>query len=451
MAKSTNMDNDIQFGDLQRDVPQTSLRPDQNRHFASLPLGAPQNQDLAIFVDLDVMREVEMHAASDTSVELGGVLLGGQFLDHTGRPFVVITDCLRAEHYEATRGSFKFTHQTWAEITRQREQFPSDLQMVGWYHTHPDWGVFLSGMDDFICQNFFDGDLDVALVIDPCRQERAFFQWDRQTPPQTRRTHGFTMISSRFRLPELEVFAAQLEGRTTMPGDPRYMPWAAGQAAPSGAANVQSVWLPIAILGSLTMQFLLVALLAWHLLAAPQPAVTEAVSASQQRQAGEREMLERIIQRIDVVPDNLVGVMTEQHEENESLTAANLGLLAQVRELQRAVELEEQRRQSLSGEARDLRRALEIANQDKTRQGDEIKSLNSQLAALNNDDISAQDDSEEDEDIASLWKRVSPWKWYLGIGLVVIATLAAITAFVFSSSTKPGSSPEDVGDHPSES
>jgi proteasome lid subunit RPN8/RPN11 len=40
--------------------------------------------------------------------------------------------------------------------------------MVGWYHTHPDWGVFLSSMDMFICDNFFNK-LDVAYVIDPWR------------------------------------------------------------------------------------------------------------------------------------------------------------------------------------------------------------------------------------------------------------------------------------------
>src|SRR5262245_24827620 len=99
---------------------------------------------------------MEEHALSDTAVELGGVLLGGHYEDEAGRPFVVVTDSLRARHYESTKGSFKFTHDTWSAISREREQFPAELQMVGWYHTHPDWGVFLSGMDMFICDNFFN-------------------------------------------------------------------------------------------------------------------------------------------------------------------------------------------------------------------------------------------------------------------------------------------------------
>ena len=78
----------------------------------------------------------------------------GNTTTRKGGRFVLVTDSLRAQHYESTKGSFKFTHDTWQEITRQRDQFGPDVQMVGWYHTHPGWGVFLSGMDLFICEHF---------------------------------------------------------------------------------------------------------------------------------------------------------------------------------------------------------------------------------------------------------------------------------------------------------
>src|SRR5687767_8759547 len=155
---------------------------------------------------------MEDHAQSDTTVELGGVLLGGHYEDNDGQPFVVVTDSLRAQHYESTKGSFKFTHDTWSQITRERDEFSDDLQMVGWYHTHPDWGVFLSGMDMFICDNFFNKPLDVALVIDPCRDDRGFFQWTGDPSQRKRRLGGFYLIGSRFRAAEIEHDAVQLEG-----------------------------------------------------------------------------------------------------------------------------------------------------------------------------------------------------------------------------------------------
>ncbi|NLX55846.1 MAG: hypothetical protein GXY58_12085 [Planctomycetaceae bacterium] len=218
------MDSDIQFGELEETPRQQQLRPDQNRHFAVVACQNPAAGDLPIYVDIDVLRDVEAHAASNLEAELGGVLLGGQYQDDKGCAFVVISGSLRAEHYEHSKGSFKFTHETWAEITRQRDAFPDNLQMVGWYHTHPGWGVFLSGMDTFICSHFFNRPLDVALVVDPCQQERAFFQRTTRGPRQTRLTRGFYLTGSHSRLPELQAYAAQLEGQILMPGDPRLGP-----------------------------------------------------------------------------------------------------------------------------------------------------------------------------------------------------------------------------------
>ena len=74
--------------------------------YSVVAYGSPGGQDLPIFVDLDVLADMEAHAESDTSVELGGVLLGGQYEDDQGAPFVVITFALRAQHYKATKGSF---------------------------------------------------------------------------------------------------------------------------------------------------------------------------------------------------------------------------------------------------------------------------------------------------------------------------------------------------------
>ena len=52
--------------------------------------------------------------------------------------------------------------------------------MVGWYHTHPGVGIFLSGMDLFIHQNFFTQMWHVAYVLDPRARTSGFFCWNRQ-------------------------------------------------------------------------------------------------------------------------------------------------------------------------------------------------------------------------------------------------------------------------------
>ncbi len=121
---------------------------------------------------------IERHALRDTTVELGGILLGHECVDdQTGLPFVWVTQALEAKHYENTQASFTYTHASWEEITRERDRLHPDLDIVGWYHTHPDFGIFLSSHDLFIHRNFFDQPLQVALVVDPIRQTRGFFRW----------------------------------------------------------------------------------------------------------------------------------------------------------------------------------------------------------------------------------------------------------------------------------
>jgi hypothetical protein len=50
-------------------------------------------------------------------------------------------------------------------------------RILGWYHTHPGFGIFLSDMDMFIHGNFFNLPWQVALVYDPHSGEEGLFLW----------------------------------------------------------------------------------------------------------------------------------------------------------------------------------------------------------------------------------------------------------------------------------
>lgn len=317
------MSVDIQFGEMEEAQPSRRLRPDQDLHYAVVPCQNPREGDLPVFVYLDAMLDMESHASSDTRVELGGVLLGGQYEDAEGRPFVVVRDCLRAEHYEATKGSFKFTHETWEQITRQREQFDPDFEMVGWYHTHPDWGVFLSGMDMFICDNFFNRSLDVALVIDPCRGDRGWFQWTGAKEERVRRTGGFYLISSRYREAELEYYAAVLGGQGAMSFQPHTRS-IAGQIGPAQPIiNVQDRQSPVqtgVLIGLLMVQFIMMFVLGYRLLA-PDSDARELVQKQQQEEAVLRERL----QQLEASHDQDLRVDVQQELLNQVVASMNGG------------------------------------------------------------------------------------------------------------------------------
>ena len=77
-----------------------------------------------------------------------------------------------------------FTHEAWNHINQVRdENFPEDT-LVGWYHTHPGFGIFLSEMDSFIQENFFNQPFQIAVVIDTKSEEEGCFIWEygRPTP-----------------------------------------------------------------------------------------------------------------------------------------------------------------------------------------------------------------------------------------------------------------------------
>lgn len=306
------MDAEIQFGDMQFDEPDRAVRPDRDDHFAAEICGRPPIGDLAIFVDLDVMRDMEAHSQTDKTVELGGVLLGRRYLDEQGEPFVWVTDWLQADHYESTQSRFKFTHETWSDITKRRGGYPNETEMVGWYHTHPGWGIFLSDMDMFICKNFFNRPLDVALVIDPCNRKRGWFQWTDETAVRTRECAGFYLITNRHRASELEYFAELYNGTLTM-NDPRYSePNRVAGAAPIINMADRNPIFDVALMGMLAMQFVLLVLISWRMMA--PPAIAEDEKKSDEDIAGLVTALE--IQKAEY--KNILSSLVDPESQEQS-------------------------------------------------------------------------------------------------------------------------------------
>jgi proteasome lid subunit RPN8/RPN11 len=132
--------------------------------------------DHQIFIRKAILKEITQYSKTNLHRELGGVLIGGYY-QWMGRPFVEIDAYIPARLGESRSASFKFTHDSWHEIQIVREDKYPDRPLVGWHHTHPSFGVFLSGMDLFIHKGYFDLPWQVALVVDPCADKLGFFQW----------------------------------------------------------------------------------------------------------------------------------------------------------------------------------------------------------------------------------------------------------------------------------
>ncbi len=112
------------------------------------------------------------HAKESLDREICGVLLGDLCEDEYGR-FLDIEAALRGGAAKTGGTHVTFTQETWNEIHTAKEQRFPQLQIVGWYHSHPGFGVAFSDMDLFIQKNFFGGPGQIAFVSDPLGGQEA--------------------------------------------------------------------------------------------------------------------------------------------------------------------------------------------------------------------------------------------------------------------------------------
>jgi proteasome lid subunit RPN8/RPN11 len=132
-------------------------------------------QEYRVFLAEEAFDRAVERGAGDTTREVGGVLVGELLRDDAG-PYLRIETTIDALHAEEKGAELTFTHATWEHIHKEMDARPGK-RVVGWYHTHPGFGVFLSDRDQFIHTSFFNLPFQVALVYDPKSREHGLFTW----------------------------------------------------------------------------------------------------------------------------------------------------------------------------------------------------------------------------------------------------------------------------------
>jgi len=148
-----------------------------------LPNGHPTWAAVDILMDENALRSAQAHALTSLDREVAGVMIGPRpEKQPDGRYVVHIIDTIIAKHTVMQGASVTYTPESWRYMNDKLwERYPDETAViVGWYHTHPGFGIFLSGMDQFIHQNFFTQIWHIAYVLDPRAKTSGFFSWDRQ-------------------------------------------------------------------------------------------------------------------------------------------------------------------------------------------------------------------------------------------------------------------------------
>lgn len=146
---------------MERPFPDTANRPPHN---------------VAIVIKQSVLNAIHRHGHERTDVEICGVLVGNGFRDREGA-FVHVVGSIQGNHAASQLAQVTFTAETWNHIHCELDQSWPKERILAWYHTHPGFGIFLSPMDLFIHESFFNADEQFALVYDPLSADEGVFVW----------------------------------------------------------------------------------------------------------------------------------------------------------------------------------------------------------------------------------------------------------------------------------
>jgi proteasome lid subunit RPN8/RPN11 len=130
------------------------------------------HETLRVNFAADAYAELICHAKEDLSCEVCGVLAGEICRDSDGH-HVSVQAVVRGASARAGASHVTYTQETWNQIHQKMEKDYPRLHIIGWYHSHPGFGVEFSDMDLFIHENFFSGRDQIAFVTDPLGGEEA--------------------------------------------------------------------------------------------------------------------------------------------------------------------------------------------------------------------------------------------------------------------------------------
>lgn len=133
-----------------------------------------------------VADDIRAHGVGSPDAEVCGVLVGNVYSDDRG-PWCRVAANIRGNDAAGRDTQVTFTAETWSHINHLMDTKYRDDRIVGWYHTHPGFGIFLSEMDLFIQENFFGEPWQIAYVDDPKGGDRGVFVWENGSA--VRRAH----------------------------------------------------------------------------------------------------------------------------------------------------------------------------------------------------------------------------------------------------------------------
>ena len=140
--------------------------------------GSPEDSKIVIYIDKQAYDAIHRHGAANPKREVVGIILGNASENSTGTYRVDIIGIVKSDSAPGNQTQAQFTHEVWLQLVESAKRDYPNQKVVGWYHTHPGFGAFMSDDDVNSHRLAFSHPWHVAAVCDPIKNELCFFGWD---------------------------------------------------------------------------------------------------------------------------------------------------------------------------------------------------------------------------------------------------------------------------------
>ncbi|MFH0816476.1 MAG: Mov34/MPN/PAD-1 family protein [Methanobacteriota archaeon] len=142
------------------------------------PCRPRKGEPCALYLSSLAEEALRKHAVAHKGerLEVMGLLLGEMRRD-LGLEYALARKAVTTQ-LDATLVGVRFSREGLDELAASLAKVDFEYVVIGWYHSHPGFGCFLSETDVATQRAMFSGAGHVALVVDPVKEEAGAFRLD---------------------------------------------------------------------------------------------------------------------------------------------------------------------------------------------------------------------------------------------------------------------------------
>jgi len=136
-----------------------------------------------VYIEKECLIKAVKHCIESLPNEAIGFLVGTPYI-WKGKIYSYVNGAI-AGRAKSTSVHVEFDDNALGDVVKEFKKLynSSKYMLIGWYHSHPSYGCFMSSTDINSHKNSFREEYHIALVIDPVKKKASLFKLDSNDNP----------------------------------------------------------------------------------------------------------------------------------------------------------------------------------------------------------------------------------------------------------------------------